>query len=643
MSTGRDHDETLEEERGVNEAFKRAAHETAHDLDSALGTANYEAGVLWIGTVRQRRSSADPVLIGRVAIDRDVDPIVDGELYVSDFELLVEFSGVSVVSWASRVGNLLNVEPRKFDERGILATRRFSSRGQDLINFSDDFAPGATVDVFPPALGGELQVPQPSKRRRPVQRPEIVGGDDKESIDPPADEDDGRREKIGLVAENLVLEAVNRPRSGRLNSLLATLQPEQNLLVRWPDDQPLIVSGQPGTGKTVVALHRAAYLTHPEREGGPLARVAVVGPTDGYREHVQDLSPSIGGGVVPVVGLPELMARLAGVDIRKVRRGPLEYAGVLWSLHRSVRRARQLVVSDSLSGRELRERVLNALIADSEIHQEVVSDSDASAWLLEIPDFATAQREERFLPLLATIGLVVDGPGDNRRDHLIIDEAQDVPWLVWPLLSSLLDNPRSMSIFGDMNQRRSDYSYDSWLDLAVNLELTDDEGEVTVHELKTGYRSTRAILDFANQLLPRGDRVNHAIREGTPPQVIKVGRDELISEVVRSAESLANLYPSGLTAVITMFPSDVSDRLRKLKWKRSNPANLIDGWTNGAGMVLVMHPDRARGLEFDGVVVVEPDRFPLNLGREGVLYTSLTRATQTLHVVYSGSLPKRLR
>lgn len=58
---------------------------------------------------------------------------------------------------------------------------------------------------------------------------------------------------------------------------------------------------------------------------------------------------------------------------------------------------------------------------------------------------------------------------------------------------------------------------------------------------------------------------------------------------------------------------------------------------------MVLHPNEARGLEFDGVVVVEPADFPEDLGRLGQLYTSLTRAVQELTVLHSRPLPKGMR
>ena len=87
-------------------------------------------------------------------------------------------------------------------------------------------------------------------------------------------------------------------------------------------------------------------------------------------------------------------------------------------------------------------------------------------------------------------------------------------------------------------------------------------------------------------------------------------------------------------------PRPISDAFRNAGWSRGE---FRDSWKLGDRTIFVFHPDRARGLEFDGVVVVEPDSFPQNVGRDGVLYTSLTRATQELSVVYSGAMPKNLR
>ncbi len=66
-------------------------------------------------------------------------------------------------------------------------------------------------------------------------------------------------------------------------------------------------------------------------------------------------------------------------------------------------------------------------------------------------------------------------------------------------------------------------------------------------------------------------------------------------------------------------------------------------WRDGDRVLKLLPPARARGLEFDGVVVVEPAAFPENVGWQGVLYTALTRANRFLTVVHQHPLPHRMK
>ncbi len=91
----------------------------------------------------------------------------------------------------------------------------------------------------------------------------------------------GAVDEDGLVGEGALLAALSERRTGRMGTAVATLQVEQDAIVRAPAEQTLVVQGGPGTGKTVVALHRVAYLlfTHPHlAERGPPARAVVALP-----------------------------------------------------------------------------------------------------------------------------------------------------------------------------------------------------------------------------------------------------------------------------------------------------------------------------------------------------------------------------
>ena len=91
-----------------------------------------------------------------------------------------------------------------------------------------------------------------------------------------------------------VLAEIGAARSGEMREIVATIQSEQDVVIRADIDQALIVQGGPGTGKTAVALHRAAYLLFEHR--GRLARdgVLVVGPNRAFLDYIANVLPSLG-------------------------------------------------------------------------------------------------------------------------------------------------------------------------------------------------------------------------------------------------------------------------------------------------------------------------------------------------------------
>ena len=92
----------------------------------------------------------------------------------------------------------------------------------------------------------------------------------------------------------LLLQEIERPRSGPMRDIVATVQPEQDLLVRAPLEQTVCVQGAPGTGKTAVGLHRAAYLLYAHRARLAATGVLVVGPNRAFLAYVQEVLPALG-------------------------------------------------------------------------------------------------------------------------------------------------------------------------------------------------------------------------------------------------------------------------------------------------------------------------------------------------------------
>ncbi|GAB2623857.1 AAA family ATPase [Pseudactinotalea suaedae] len=97
----------------------------------------------------------------------------------------------------------------------------------------------------------------------------------------------------GLVGEAALLSALDERRTGRMGTAVATLQREQDAIVRAPADAPLVVQGGPGTGKTVVALHRIAYLLFAQ-PGIARRGVLLLGPSRRFLRYVEQVLPALG-------------------------------------------------------------------------------------------------------------------------------------------------------------------------------------------------------------------------------------------------------------------------------------------------------------------------------------------------------------
>ena len=200
------------------------------------------------------------------------------------------------------------------------------------------------------------------RRRHFILRGRHVTGLDDELLTAEPTGDD-----LVLVGEGALLAALERSRSGRMADIVATIQREQDEIVRSPLSGIVVVQGGPGTGKTAVALHRAAYLLYTFRFPLERAGVLLIGPSRIFLRYIEQVLPALGEHTVnlatpadlvptPVRGIdrPEVAllkgdARLAKVVAQAVgdrERGLPEPVALLWNSQRlrlSVRDSRRIV------------------------------------------------------------------------------------------------------------------------------------------------------------------------------------------------------------------------------------------------------------------------------------------------------------
>ncbi|MEV4540502.1 HelD family protein [Micromonospora echinaurantiaca] len=123
------------------------------------------------------------------------------------------------------------------------------------------------------------------------------------------DEHLDRGEELGTASRILTAE-IERPRVGPMRDIVATIQPEQDELVRAALADSICVQGAPGTGKTAVGLHRAAYLLYLHRERLRRAGVLIVGPNRAFLAYIAAVLPALGEVEVAQATVEDLLDRV---------------------------------------------------------------------------------------------------------------------------------------------------------------------------------------------------------------------------------------------------------------------------------------------------------------------------------------------
>lgn len=123
-----------------------------------------------------------------------------------------------------------------------------------------------------------------ARRRRFGFQSGMLTAYEDERLDQPHDEEYSR----------ILEEEIERPRVGPMRDIVATIQPEQDVIVRADLTESVLVQGAPGTGKTAVGLHRAAYLLYTHRDQLSRQGVLVVGPNASFLRYIGDVLPALG-------------------------------------------------------------------------------------------------------------------------------------------------------------------------------------------------------------------------------------------------------------------------------------------------------------------------------------------------------------
>jgi DNA helicase IV len=218
-----------------------------------------------------------PLFFGRLDYDEAHEDARGESFYIGRRHVSDEEGDPMVVDWRARISRAF-YRASKAEPMGVLLRRRFGFQHGELTAYEDE---------------------------------ELLGGSQADGY-------------------SQILEAeIERPRVGPMRDIVATIQPEQDVIVRSELDESVCVQGAPGTGKTAVGLHRAAYLLYAHRDQLSRQGVLVVGPNASFLRYIGDVLPALGEIEAQQTTIEELVAKtLAGLNPRWTIRGtdPAEVA-----------------------------------------------------------------------------------------------------------------------------------------------------------------------------------------------------------------------------------------------------------------------------------------------------------------------------
>jgi hypothetical protein len=553
---------------------------------------------------------------------------------------------------------------------------------------------------------------------------------------------DGLEGHAALDDQSAFIASLGSSRSPRMRDVLSTIQADQDAIIRAGSRGALVVDGGPGTGKTVVALHRAAYLLYSDpRLGHRRGGVLFVGPHQPYLAYVADVLPGLGEEGVQTCTLRDLVPEgaTAGIEADPDVAALKSSASLVTAIETAVRFYEQPPTTGTtvetpwsdvwLSAAEwaeafeaaepgtphnhARDQVWEALLEivtdqfdDEEVaphllrrfllQNEELTSTFAKAWPLLDPvgvvadlwsvpaylhtcapwltadEIRALQREDARawtvsdLPFLDAARLRIGDPDASRRErrraaaiaaeqeqmarvvdeliaaddselllmsmlrgqdlqntlvdeaalpsvdpdllagpfaHIIVDEAQELTDAQWQMLLRRCPS-RSFTIVGDRAQARHGF-HESWHERLERVGIRD----ISLASLSINYRTPVEVMAEAEPV------IRAVLPDANVPTSIRSGGVPVVRGAASELDSILSTWRTdhaeGIACVIGDSTFEATDRVRSLT------------------------PELAKGLEFDLVVLIDPEKF--GTGIEGAVdrYVAMTRATQQLVILTS--------
>jgi len=435
------------------------------------------------------------------------------------------------------------------------------------------------------------------------------------------------------INDEVLQKELSNTTDQKMKNIVATIQKEQNRIIRNEEAEVLVIQGVAGSGKTSIALHRVAYFLYKYKNRLSASDVVIISPNKVFADYISNVLPELGEEPITEIGFEDIS--------RELLDGSLEFE------------SHSLQIEELLEekDRHLLERVCfkssqDFLLLLDEYLEHVITGkcSHGSALAVYTGFYEHIGRPDMFVlkgnkleasdvfPYIYCKISWGGTAGYNGIRHVVIDEMQDYTPVQYAVIKKLYKCGKT--ILGDFGQTISPCN-------SISREiLTKLYGSVEYVELKKSYRSTFEILSFAQSIMDHG--IEPIERHGAKPGIVRC--DDRLSEIARLNGILEEFKASSYRTMGIICRTDRQAKALFAELKKKHEINLLcfDSSKFAEG-ITITSVHMAKGLEFDEAVIPMADTETYSSEHDRrLLYIACTRAMHKLTLTCHGEISSLL-
>ncbi|HEO64799.1 MAG TPA: hypothetical protein ENI73_02915 [Spirochaetes bacterium] len=431
-----------------------------------------------------------------------------------------------------------------------------------------------------------------------------------------------------------------------LGSIVPTLKLEQDNIIRSEIENPLILMGSPGSGKTVIGAHRIVYLLNEYSDDFKPQNTGVFVFNVSLKNYLKNVFHDLGIDNLNIVNIDSWAFRLLSEEIRgfsSTGRGESVYRWIktrpflLSSIQRFLKNSHK-----NTHYLELLNDYYNSDLFEHDLTEYIYSTS--SAYSFDIKDFIKAQNQNyqdhfytfKDVMLLLCMKYLINPDGLPNFSHIFVDEAQDMSAVQLQLLYRLLDQRKSMTIAGDLNQQLyPEQTFDSWKDIF-------DKENTRNALLMFNHRMTYETACFANSFM-KISPPKESYKKGPLP-VLKKNQspDHQLNYLAQQLNEIKRDDPDA-SIVVLQYTNKMCEDTYDFLMNRGIECRIAkrDSWEFDS-IVNISNYYQVKGLEFDYVFLLGLDYYLTQIKSKKQAYVAMTRAIKQLYILYQNELPKEI-